>query len=259
LPATVADDLSDVLDDASYNSDVTASAGAATLSGTTLTWTGPLPADGTVTVTYSVTVNDHDTGNHQLDNHVSTPTGNCDPEPTNPDCNTTTPVAAYVLTKTSDPKSGTTVHAGQRVSYTVTVVNTGKVDLTPTVRDDLSKVLTDAAYNDDAKASAGTVKRAGKHLVWTVPLPIGATATLTYTVTVSSDGDYDLVNVAAGDGPVASCGGGQSVCTTDNPTEAASALALTGAPGVPGELLGGVLLLLLGGLALLGARTRRAR
>lgn len=57
-PARMSDDLSDVLDDASYNGDVQASSGTASVTGSTLTWQGALPAGATATITYSVTVDD---------------------------------------------------------------------------------------------------------------------------------------------------------------------------------------------------------
>jgi hypothetical protein len=280
MPGTATDDLSGVLDDATYDGNALASAGAVTVKGTTLTWTGPLPAGGTVTVNYSVTVNDRDEGDHHLVNVVSTPTGNCavapsssaagftaaDPMP--PGCGTTTPVAAYVVVKRSRPASGKAVEDGQRVTYTVTATNTGQADVEPTIRDYLGGVLDDASYNDDLHASAGTVTRSGNRLVWQVPLAIGAEATLTYSVTVHADdsGDHDLANVVTGNGPLATCGAGQSVCETHNPTPSgagvnggsANGVSSTGVEHLPGELLGAALLLLLGaGLLILGRRRRR--
>lgn len=55
-PARMSDDLRDVLDDASYNGDVRATSGTASLAGSTLNWEGALPAGATATITYSVTV-----------------------------------------------------------------------------------------------------------------------------------------------------------------------------------------------------------
>jgi hypothetical protein len=55
-PVPVADDLTDTLDDAVYNGDATATAGTVTYAEPVLRWTGPVPARGTVRVTYSVTV-----------------------------------------------------------------------------------------------------------------------------------------------------------------------------------------------------------
>lgn len=54
---TVTDDLSDVLDDASYDGNATADIGTATVTGTELAWTGGLAVGELATITYSVTVN----------------------------------------------------------------------------------------------------------------------------------------------------------------------------------------------------------
>ena len=279
LPGTATDDLSGVLDDATYDKDAAASAGTVTVKGGTLSWSGPLPAGGTVTVTYSVTVNDPDGGDHVLLNEVTTPTGNChvvpapdavrrlaadDPMPAG--CQTTTPVAAYVVVKTSKPGSGSPVEDGQRVTYHVTATNTGQVDLTPTIQDHLIGVLDDASYDGDATATAGTVHLVGQRLVWSVPLAIGAKATLTYSVTVDSpdNGDHDLGNVVTGNGALSACGAGQSVCETHNPTPQEAntgghGVSSTGVEHLPLELLVAALLLVLGGgLVLVGRRRRRA-
>lgn len=66
-PASFTDDLSGVLDDASYNDDVSS---GASVSGTTLTWAGPLDIGEIVKVTYSVTVADPATGDSKLRNAV---------------------------------------------------------------------------------------------------------------------------------------------------------------------------------------------
>jgi hypothetical protein len=76
----VTDDLSDVLDDATYVADAdSAGAGILVWSSPVLTWSGDLAVDAVVTVTYSVTVNDGDElGDGVLVNAVTG--GEC-PEP----------------------------------------------------------------------------------------------------------------------------------------------------------------------------------
>ena len=54
--ATFTDALSDVLDDASYNSDGAATAGSVSFTSPNLTWTGNLAAGAVATITFSVTV-----------------------------------------------------------------------------------------------------------------------------------------------------------------------------------------------------------
>ncbi|MBK1787222.1 DUF7933 domain-containing protein [Prauserella cavernicola] len=95
-PASVSDDLTSVLDDAVYNDDAAASAGPAPgYAEPTLSWSGPLAVGETVTITYSVTVNDPATGDGSLDNVVTTPEGNggdCPEGTDDPRCGTTTTV-----------------------------------------------------------------------------------------------------------------------------------------------------------------------
>ena len=61
--ATFTDALSDVLDDASYNGDASATAGSVSFASPNLTWTGNLAVGAAATITFSVTVNNPDTGN----------------------------------------------------------------------------------------------------------------------------------------------------------------------------------------------------
>ena len=76
---------------------------------------------------------------------------------------------------------------GATVQYTVTVdqhradaVHRGDVHRS------LAGVLDDAAYNDNAAATAGTVSFASPDLTWTGNLAAGATATITFSVTVQN-------------------------------------------------------------------------
>ncbi|MFJ9317740.1 hypothetical protein ACIRN4_26355 [Pimelobacter simplex] len=72
LRAPVSDDLSGVLDDATYAGDVAASIGTVTISGTRLTWTGAVPPGQTLTIRYSVVVKAYShQGNHVLDNALT--------------------------------------------------------------------------------------------------------------------------------------------------------------------------------------------
>ncbi|MGN8051450.1 hypothetical protein ACTJKO_17375, partial [Curtobacterium sp. 22159] len=182
-PASFSDDLTNVLDDATYNKDATQ---GAKVDGVTLTWSGPLAVGQTVKVTYSVTVNTPDTGNHHLVNAVvpTGPGGGCDPDGT---CLTNTPVGSYTVTKQVSTTDA--VKPGTKVSYTITVKNTGATAYTTAnpakFDDDMSDVLDDATYNDDATHGAvldGTTLR------WAGPLQVGQTITVTYSVTVKPAG-----------------------------------------------------------------------
>ena len=197
---TFTDDLTGVLDDAAYGSDATATSGTAAYTAPKLTWTGDVAAGHTVTITYSVTVKNPDTGDHTLANAVVGPEdSNCPPGSTDPACTTSGSVAALKLTKTSDAK--TPAKPGDKITYTVTAANTGKADYPgATFTDDLTKVIDDAAYNADATTTSGTVAYAAPKLTWTGDVAVGQTVTITYSVTVRSPGtgDHLLTNAVVG-------------------------------------------------------------
>jgi large repetitive protein len=174
--ATFIDNLTNVLDDATYNNDAT---GTVTYTAPNLTWTGDLAVGASATITYSVKVDNPDNGDHQLTNFVTstTPGTNCD-------CTTTTPVSGLTITKKA---STTEANPGDKVTYTVTVTNTGqKVQTGATFTDNLTNVLDDATYNADVPTTLGVVTYAPPNLTWTSTLPIGATATITYSVRINS-------------------------------------------------------------------------
>ncbi len=178
--ATVTDDLSDVLDDATIG---TIGAGGV-LNGTTLTWTVPTPLQpgDTATLTYQVTVNP-DAFNATIGN-VATPGPGGECEEAN-DCTTTHETPGWVLSKTSDPVSGSTVEPGSSITYTLEATNTSQAVVTGAVAtDDLSDVLDNATL--DAVPSGATLS--GTTLTWAIPtLMPGASEQLSYTVTVNDD------------------------------------------------------------------------
>ncbi|SDH65273.1 conserved repeat domain-containing protein/fimbrial isopeptide formation D2 domain-containing protein [Leifsonia sp. 98AMF] len=213
-PASFTDDLSAVLDDASYNNDATA---GATYAAPTLSWSGAVAVGDTVTVTYSVTVNDPDTGDKMITNTVVTPPGgDCPAGTDNAACTVQIPSGSFTVAKAA---SSQTVTPGGTITYTVTVVNTGKADYTAaepaSFSDDLTNVLDDAAYNGDASNGA-TV--AGNTLSWAGPLAVGQTVKVTYSVTVNSPdaGNHHLVNAVMPTGPGGSCDPAGS-CLTNTP------------------------------------------
>ena len=67
-PATVTDDLTGVLDDAAYDGTAAATVGTTSYASPVLTWTGDLSPGDTATITYTVTVNNPDTGDKHLTN-----------------------------------------------------------------------------------------------------------------------------------------------------------------------------------------------
>jgi uncharacterized repeat protein (TIGR01451 family) len=119
------------------------------------------------------------------------------------------------ITKTADASS---TSPGSVVHYTITVADTGQTPYTgATFTDPLSSVLGDAAYNDDASATAGTVSFTSPTLTWTGNLAVGGTATITYSVTVNNPdtGDKTMVNTVTSPTAGSNCAAGStdSRCT----------------------------------------------
>src|SRR6202042_55005 len=153
--ATVNDALDGILPDAAYNNDATATTGTVSYLSPDLTWTGNLTPGQTVTITYTVTVSNPDTGDKHLINMVTSddPGSTCPTGTTNPACTTTVIdlIPALTITKTA---SVSTVTPGSALGYTITVANTGQTPYTAAnVTDSLAGVLGDATYNHDATAS----------------------------------------------------------------------------------------------------------
>ena len=186
--ASISDSLAGVLDDAVFNSDAAATAGSLSYASPNLTWTGNLAPGATATITFSATVNNPDTGDKVLATTITSPTpaSNCPAGGTNPACSTSVTVLVPALTiVVSSGVSSTT--PGSTVAYTVTVTDSGQTPYTGTSAVvSLTRVLSDAAYNNNAAATAGAVSYASPNLTWTGTLAPGATATVTYTVTVAN-------------------------------------------------------------------------
>ena len=178
--------LANVLDDAAYNGDATATAGTVSVAGQTLTWTGTLTAGAVATVTFSVTVNNPYTGNGTLAFTVTSATTgtNCPAGGTDARCTVSIPVSALTIAQTPGVSAAA---PGAVVHFTVTVTDSGLLAYTgATFTDPLTGMLDDASYDSDAAASAGSVSFASPNLTWTGSLAAGATATLTFSVTVKN-------------------------------------------------------------------------
>ena len=210
--ATFTDSLSDVLDDASYNNDASATTGSAVFSSPNLTWTGTLAVGASATITFSVTVNSPDTGNKSLASTVTSTTAssNCASGSTDTRCSSTVGVSILTIAMTASPG---TVTPGAIVSYTITVTNSGSVAFTgAALADSLSGVLDDATYNGDATATAGSLSFASPNLTWTGNLAAGATATITFSVTVNSPdtGDRSLASTITSATAGSNCASGST-------------------------------------------------
>ena len=198
-PATLSDDLSDVLDDATVGS-VSATVGAASITGTTLSWSGVLTAGASSTITYSFTY--RATGDHELDNTACVPASEAQ-VPADACDTVSVPGSGLVHHKSVSPAAGTAVEVGDVLTYTLTFDNTaGKATATVDTSDDLSAVLDDATL-DTASITAGpglNAVPAGNSLDVTGSVPAGATRTVTYQVTVkpfAQQGDHVITNALA--------------------------------------------------------------
>ncbi|MGI5502806.1 DUF7507 domain-containing protein [Lentzea sp. CA-135723] len=207
---SVSDDLTQVLDDATFNNDQAATSGSIAYTAPKLTWSGDIGKGKTVTLTYSVTVKNPITGDHRLRNVVVSSAGNCLVGSTDPDCSTTVDTPGLKIEKSVDRASA---NPGDAVKYTVKVTNTGKTQLNAMFVDDLTKVLDDATWGS-ATASSGTTNFVSPKLTWTGALAVGASATITYTVVVTGKGDKQLTNVVTSETSGNNC---VPSCTTDTP------------------------------------------
>jgi fimbrial isopeptide formation D2 family protein/uncharacterized repeat protein (TIGR01451 family) len=210
-PAVLLDDLSGVLDDATYNGDAAADqTGTVAFDSRVLSWTGALPAGETVTLTYTVTLKAGGDGvarNVAWEPDPGDPTppvcdppdeNGLDPDTGQPCAFTETKLPRLSVQKTADRTELPVV--GGTVTYTVTVKNVGPGDYSDdapaTFEDDLADVLDAATYNKDAAASTGAVSYAEPKLSWSGALAAGESATITYTATYTGGGDQNLRNVA---------------------------------------------------------------
>jgi uncharacterized repeat protein (TIGR01451 family)/LPXTG-motif cell wall-anchored protein len=211
-PASLKDDLTNVLDDGTYNDDASAPAGSVSYTRPRLSWSGPLAAGDSVTIKYSVTLNK--SGDQNLDNaayqtacDASDP--KCDPPPpanctdgTDPDtglaCDeTVTPIPHLTIEKASPDLR--TARPGDTIHYEITVTNDGAAAFTDnrpaSFIDDMTAVLDDGTFNNDETASFGEVTFSDPRLEWTGALDVDQSATITYSVVYTGDGDNQIDNI----------------------------------------------------------------
>ena len=185
-PASFTDDLSDVLTDATYNLDASATAGTLAYGAQVLSWSGPLAAGATATITYSVTVDDPDTGPHTMINSVVSPDpSNCPSGSTDPACTASVAVADISIVKSATPS--TVLNVGQTVTYSFLVTNSG------------STSLTNVTVNDTSFSGTGTLS-AISCPSGTLASGAAETCTATYVVTQADVDAGELDNTATATG-----------------------------------------------------------
>ena len=192
--ATVTDPLTGVLDDAAYNHDAATTtatttgtaAGSVTYTEPDLTWTGNLNPGDTATVTFTVTVDSPDTGNHLLAATLTSAAAgsNCPATGTDPRCTTTVPVSDLVIDFTA---SAATVTPGGTLTYTATITNAGQ---TPyygiSVSTGTVALAANVTSDGNITTTSGTLSIGAAGTVWTGDIPIGGTVTITSPVRVDN-------------------------------------------------------------------------
>ena len=226
--ATATDDLAGVLAYAELGT----LPDSLTNDGGVLTWAIPTLAPGESTsVSYAVTVLDGFDGVTFNNGVVPGDGGECVES-----CTTTHHTPAWTLAKSSDPASGTMVLAGEEVTYTLTITNTGPVAVpAASAQDDLSDVL---AHADLVEPLPAGLTLDGTTLTWNAgAIAVDGSVSVSYTVVVHDDArGVTLRNVVVPTGPGGECEGS---CTTEHPVPAWS-LTKTSDPAsgtavVPGQ------------------------
>jgi len=228
-PAQLSDDLSNVLTNATLvpGSFTTTMGNAPTFNTTTkvLTWSGTLPINQTVVVTYQVTVNNNAVAGNELQNKVVSENSNCPEGSTDPECSDVVVVGNdhYTVTKASDPSNGSFVAPGQTITYTLTAYNDGDiVQDSAVMTDDLSGVLSDAtivttSFTATTGSPLPTYDASTKTLTWSGPLDVGQTVVVTYQVKVNTGATahHTLHNVVTSDKSNCVVGSTDPACSDD--------------------------------------------
>ncbi|RUR03428.1 DUF11 domain-containing protein [Labedella endophytica] len=215
------DTLTGVFDDATLVDGPTSSADSLVVSAITdgaFTIVGTLAPGETVTVVYTVSVNPESNRGDNLAANTLLPTDG-DEECTQERC-TETPLPTIVPSKSVSPTDGSTVTAGDVVTYTLTFENTSEVDGSIEFTDDLSGVLDDGTVTSQPTSSSptGSATLDGDIITVVGSVPAGTTVTVVYEVTVLPDGqrgDDIMGNVLVPEGtvPEDECEEGDPLCT----------------------------------------------
>ena len=216
LAATVTSSLTDVLDDASYDGNATATGGSVSLAGDALVWVGDLPIGAEVSFTYSVTVNSPDLGDRSLVTAVSSADAGSTCTAGIP-CTNVVAVLVPGLS-VSTYADAATATPGDLVTFTITVTNTGETSYVgATISAPLDNVLDDATFSGVATATAGIVTYTAPNLDWTGSLSPGESAIISYSVVVDPPGagNRSMTSTVVAPDPGSTCQAGSltAACT----------------------------------------------
>lgn len=112
-------------------------------------------------------------------------------------------IANYSTVKSSTPSNGTVVFPGKVIRYTITLTQQGTAPAAAEFNDNLARVLDDATYNRDVRASIGEVEYRNGRISWNGTIPVGGVARISYTVRVKPQanlGNRALANVVSSPG-----------------------------------------------------------
>ena len=206
--ASFTDPLGGVLDDAAWNGDAVASGGTLTFASPNLSWTGNVPANGTITITYTVTVNNPDTGNMILASTITSPSAdsNCPAASPGPRCTATVTVSQLTISSVSSPA---TAVPGATVNDTTTITNAGQ---TPYFGISIAFTTANTASQisdvGNETASSGTLSIGTSGAIWTGDVPVGGTVTITGSIIIASPyppGSQVIAITAATTAPGSNC------------------------------------------------------
>src|SRR5690606_31845343 len=170
-----------------------------TLNGNTLSWTEDIALGGSVSVSFRVKVADDLTGIAAITN-IATVNGPGTPqEPEAPEV-PTDPVSDYTSVKSVTDASGDgRAQAGEELTYTITVTNTGNVALTGiNISDDIPANTT---YVPGSARTGFTLY--GNTLSWTEDIALGGNVSVSFRVKIADDltGIAAITNIATVTGP----------------------------------------------------------
>ena len=190
-PATMTDDLSDVLESGELVGAAVTSTGEASVDDEDLlTWNGVLAAGESATITYEVRY----TATYENEQDSTLENTACVPEEhlaQGAEACASVEVPGPILSQWKSVDSDDDpVVAGSEVRYTLHFENSGNAPIEVNAVDHLDFVLDDAAPTvENQPGNPLTVDREGTKLLITGTLAAGETATVTYTVTPNVDGE----------------------------------------------------------------------